>query len=112
MSTSHDAPTGTGTSGAVHSAVASALGLLALAVSLIAMAMALADDLGAGGTAALLGADLVLVAVMGVLISALRTRPAGGDGSVGGRARRARDEERLDELEPLGPSGGPADAGR
>ncbi|MCX5195484.1 hypothetical protein OOK31_16495 [Streptomyces sp. NBC_00249] len=81
-------------------------GLLAVAVSLISVALTLADGLGAGPTAALIAADLVLVAAMGALAATLRPEPA----------RRSRDERLLDELEPLlpaeGPASGPAGGGR
>ncbi|CAM5296712.1 hypothetical protein SAVIM338S_00387 [Streptomyces avidinii] len=91
-------PSSTATATA-SSALATALGLLALAISLIAMAMSFADDLGAMGTAALIGADLVLVAAMGALLATMRPRPARD-----GAARRVREEELLDALEPLGPT--------
>ncbi|MGW0366143.1 hypothetical protein [Streptomyces sp. NPDC002990] len=88
-------------------------GMLALAVSLISMALALTDGMGAGATAALIAADLVLIAVMGVLCAVVRHAPAPGLAEAATAAEpssRRREEELLDALEPLripaGPSGG------
>ncbi|MBT2452383.1 hypothetical protein J7F03_36090 [Streptomyces sp. ISL-43] len=111
MNPTQDTPTEAGSPGAAHSALSLALGLLAVAISLIAVAMSLEDDLGAGATAALIGADVVLIAVMGALFATLRPQPARG-GSPAGPAQRVHDEELLDALEPLGASRGPGGEGR
>ncbi|MBT2471305.1 hypothetical protein J7E97_26450 [Streptomyces sp. ISL-66] len=119
MNPSQNAPAdaGPGASATPHPALASALGLIALAISLIAVAMSFADHLGTGGTAALIGADLVLVGAMGALLATLRAQPApvpapACDVAPDGTARRVRDEELLDALEPLAPARGTGGEGR
>ncbi|MET9468570.1 hypothetical protein ABZY44_28035 [Streptomyces sp. NPDC006544] len=105
------AEAGPDASATAPTALTLALGLLALALSLIAMAMSFARDLGATATAALIGADLVLVGAMGALLATLRPRPTSG-AAADEAARRVREEELLDALEPLGPSRRPGDEGR
>lgn len=117
MSPSRNTPTeaGPGPSATIRPALSSALGLLALAISLIAVAMSFADDLGTIGTAALIGADLVLVGAMGALLATLRAQPArdaAPDAVPDGAAQRVREEELLDALEPLGPARGTGEQGR
>ncbi|UQW99569.1 hypothetical protein [Streptomyces sp. RerS4] len=82
-------------------------GFLAIAISLISVALTLADGLGAGPTAALIGADVILFAAMGALAASLPAEWQRTD-----RGEAARDEERLDALEPLGPLAPSADGGR
>ncbi|MGG8409516.1 hypothetical protein ACM614_24425 [Streptomyces sp. 12297] len=106
MNASSNSPIEAAPAGAANSAFSYVLGLLTLAISLIAMVMTLADDLGAGATAALIAADLVLVAAMGAVFATLRPQV------VDGGERRTRDEEVLDALEPLGPAHGAGTDGR
>ncbi|MEU8774241.1 hypothetical protein [Streptomyces sp. NPDC048606] len=84
-------------------------GFLAIAVSLISVALTLGDDLGVGVTAALVAADIVLFAAMGALTASVRAEWSDGrPGEEGTDAARSaesrRDEELLDALEPLGPT--------
>ncbi|MFJ8435945.1 hypothetical protein ACIQ9P_32055 [Kitasatospora sp. NPDC094019] len=113
MNASQDIPAAASPASATSPAFAPVLGLLALATSLVAVALTLADDLGAGATTALIAADVVLIAAMGALLAAQRPQstpgvPLNGLGAQDARenaARRRRDDELLDALEPLDPAG-------
>ncbi|MGK5732283.1 hypothetical protein [Streptomyces sp. URMC 124] len=72
-----------------------ALGLLLCAVSLITLALTLADDLGDPAFFALIGAELVLVAGMGAIAGTAYTQ------NTADAAQRQRDEAALATLEPL-----------
>ncbi|MFJ8146418.1 hypothetical protein ACIQ6R_15310 [Streptomyces sp. NPDC096048] len=72
--------------------------LLAVVTALIALSTSLADDLGTPAFLVLVAADLLVVLVMGVLLSASLTRHTAVGPDAG---RLERDLEKLDGLEPL-----------
>ncbi|MET9323441.1 hypothetical protein ABZX75_25100 [Streptomyces sp. NPDC003038] len=87
-------------------------GMLALAVSLISMALTLTENMGVGATAALIAADLVLIAAMGVLCAVVRHAAVPGMAAAAAEPSQRRDEELLDALEPLRPAAGSSGGGR
>ncbi|MGW0395303.1 hypothetical protein ACWDYJ_31370 [Streptomyces sp. NPDC003042] len=92
------------------SAVSLTSGLLAIAVSLISVALTCAEGLGVAATVALFAAELVLVAAIGALFGALR--PEQGPGRAGSEpSQRLRDEQVLDALEPMLPASGSGSVG-
>ncbi|MFJ6212327.1 hypothetical protein ACIQGZ_03200 [Streptomyces sp. NPDC092296] len=81
------------------------LGLLALAMALVALVMATADQLGTTAHIALFGVDLVLAVSLGTLLH-LPGGERAGVPTLGDRreaARLRRDNEVLEALEPLRP---------
>ncbi|WP_370418198.1 hypothetical protein AB8O64_05895 [Streptomyces sp. QH1-20] len=76
------------------------LGTLTVAVCLISVAVTSADDLGDGPFFVLLGAQILLVAVMGAIAGAMRMQAVADVAGIE-EARMRRDQETLDALEPL-----------
>ncbi|MFF7729493.1 hypothetical protein [Streptomyces sp. NPDC008001] len=75
---------------------------MSCAIALITLGLSLAEDLGPAPFAALIAAEVVLIAGMGALFGMMHaagTAPA----AAGDAARLRRDEETLDALEPLRP---------